>query len=398
MARKMGIDTPLEKNLSLSLGTSEVTPLELTSAYTVFPNMGMTIHPVLIKRVEDRFGNVLEDNSMEPLDVAAHLNDEFLSTSENPSSKQENESDIDQAEAGSSYPESGSIKGARDLAAKNSSSSLSPGIEFLLSSTFPTRWIERRASMERTLSPSTAYLMLSMLRETCVSGTAASVSRMRRKDLAGKTGTTDDCTDAWFVGFNSKYTTGVWLGYDTKISLGKHEYGGTAALPVWVNFMTQAIANERPGAYPTPPGIVFTQDEAAPGHVRQEDLLEANPDFALRAEAKQMCPVDAEFVTASFHPFPFMGQFSQANFGQESFYGGMRFLSAKGEPLDQVYNVTGGWDGSTFYRGNLPQLNSNTRNPDHEETAPDSSPSRSRWDQDLLSWVSNYLRGQGAAQ
>ena len=398
MARKMGIDTPLDKNLSLSLGTSEVTPLELTSAYTIFPNMGMKIHPVLIKRVEDRFGNVLEDNSMEPLDVAAHLNDEFLSTSENPSGDFRAGPDIDQSEAGSSYPNSGPIEGARNLADKNRSSNLSSGIEFFLSSTFPTRWVARRASMERALSPSTAYLMLSMLRETCVSGTAASLSRMRRKDLAGKTGTTDDCTDAWFVGFNSKYTTGVWLGYDTKTSLGKHEYGGAAALPVWMNFMTEALANERPKGYPTPPGIVFAEDGAAPGNIRQEDLLEANPDFALRAETKQMCPVDAEFVTASFQPFSFMGQFGQANFGPQPFYGGMRVLSPKGEPLDQAYNVTDGWNGSTLYRGNLPYVNNNTGNPDHEETPRDSSPSRSRWDQDLLSWVSNYLRGQGAAQ
>ena len=79
MARKMGIRSSLDKNLSLSLGSSEVTPLELTSAYTVFPNMGLRISPVLIKRVEDRFGNVLEDNSMEPLDIAAHLKDELSS-------------------------------------------------------------------------------------------------------------------------------------------------------------------------------------------------------------------------------------------------------------------------------------------------------------------------------
>ena len=398
MARKMGIDTPLDKNLSLSLGTSEVTPLELTSAYTIFPNMGMKIHPVLIKRVEDRFGNILEDNSMEPLDVAAHLKDESKSNSETASGNLKKESDTYQSEAGSSYPDSEFTRKIRNLDTKDRPSDLNSGIESLLSSTFPTRWIARRASMERALSPSTAYLMLSMLRETCVSGTAASVSRMKRKDLAGKTGTTDDCTDAWFVGFNSKYTTGVWLGYDTKTSLGKHEYGGAAALPVWVTFMTEALANERPKGYPPPPGIVFAGDGAAPGNIRQENLLEASPDFGRRAETKQMCPVDAEFVTASFHPFSFMEQFSRTNFGYEPFYGGMRLLSPKGEPLDQAYNAPDGWDGSALNRGSLPRPDNNAGNPDLEESPSDSSPSRSQWDQDLLSWVSNYLRGQGAAQ
>lgn len=395
MARKMGIGSPLDKNLSLSLGTSEVTPLELTSAYTIFPNMGMKIHPVLVKRVEDRFGNILEDNSMEPLDVAAHLKDEFQSNSGSPAGNFKKDSD-DQPETRPRFPNSGFIQEERNLAIKNRSLDLNFGIESLLSNTFPTRWIARRASMERALSPAAAYLMLSMLREACVSGTAASVSRMRRKDLAGKTGTTDDCSDAWFVGFNSKYTTGVWLGHDTKTSLGKREYGGTAALPIWVNFMTEALAGERPKGYPPPPGIVFAQGEPAPGNIRQESLLEANPDFARRAETKQMCPVDAEFVTASFHPFSFMERFSAMNSGSEAFYGGMRVLSPKGEPLDQAHDLMDGWGSSTLYRRNLPQLNHNVG--DHEEPAPDSLPSRSQWDQDLLSWVSNYLRGQGAGQ
>ena len=111
-----------------------------------------------------------------------------------------------------------------------------------------------------------------------------------------------------------------------------------------------------------------------------------------------MCPVDAEFVTASFHPFSFMERFSAMNFGYEAFYGGMRVLSPKGEPLDQAHNVMDGWGSSTLYRRNLPHVNHNMGNPDHEEPTPDSLPSRSQWDQDLLSWVSNYLRGQGAAQ
>ena len=124
--------------------------------------------------------------------------------------------------------EGGLIEEMRNLALEGQDSSSGPGLEEALSGAFQPAAASRGPRMMRVLSPQTAYLMASILRDTCVSGTAAAASRLRRKDLAGKTGTTDDCTDAWFVGFNPKYTTGVWIGYDAKVSLGRQEYGATA--------------------------------------------------------------------------------------------------------------------------------------------------------------------------
>jgi len=92
--------------------------------------------------------------------------------------------------------------------------------------------------------------MLGMLNEVCTTGTASSLADMNRKDIGGKTGTADDTTDAWFIGFNPQYTTGVWIGYDVKRSLGKTENGSEAALPIWKTFMRHVLATELPRVHP----------------------------------------------------------------------------------------------------------------------------------------------------
>jgi len=396
MARKMGIQSPLERNLSLSLGTSEVTPLELTAAYTVFPNMGMRIHPVLVKRVEDRFGNVLEDNTMKPLDVTAGLDCKIEPGFREPTDHFLKDRLAGEVDAGSAHNDLDGTEELVDRRTSERTSASSTGIDSLLSTAFPTRWVARRPSMERVLSPATAYVMLSILRETCISGTAAYVSRMRRKDLAGKTGTTDDCSDAWFIGFNPKYTTGVWIGHDTKTSLGTREYGGTAALPIWVDFMTEALKNEPSNGYPAPPGIVFASAEPIPRNARSENLLEANPDFDRKAETKPLCPVDAEFVTASYQPFNSMDLPAAINFGYETFNGGVRVLSSTGQPVGPSYNVMDGWGNVTSYREKQSGGTDNDDyNSDRHESEIDPSRPRTQERQGLLPWLSNYLRRQG---
>jgi len=80
-----------------------------------------------------------------------------------------------------------------------------------------------------------------MLREVVQHGTAAQAAKLQHP-LAGKTGTTNDFTDAWFIGFSPSVTCGVWLGFDEKKSLGKKETGAVAALPIWMNFMKVAVA------------------------------------------------------------------------------------------------------------------------------------------------------------
>ncbi len=100
------------------------------------------------------------------------------------------------------------------------------------------------------ISAKTARTMTAMLREVVLHGTAASAAKMPYP-LAGKTGTTNDYTDAWFIGFSPQITCGVWVGFDEKKTLGNKETGAVAALPIWINFMKIALAGKDAGQFPT---------------------------------------------------------------------------------------------------------------------------------------------------
>jgi penicillin-binding protein 1A len=104
------------------------------------------------------------------------------------------------------------------------------------------------------VSARTARIMTSMLQTVIEHGTALAAATMKYP-LGGKTGTTNDFTDAWFVGFSPLTTTGVWVGYDEKKSLGNKETGARAALPIWMDFMKAALAGKDPGEFEPPPAL-----------------------------------------------------------------------------------------------------------------------------------------------
>ncbi len=170
-ARRFGITSPIPAYLPVALGASEVTLLEHTAAFAVFPNDGVRVSPRLIRKVTDYDGHVLEENFPEVRDVI-------------------------------------------------------------------------RAETART--------MTSLLEGTVQFGTAAR-ARSLGHALAGKTGTTNDFTDAWFMGFSPSITCGVWVGFDEKKTIGKRETGGVAALPIWMNFMKVALADKRDEEFLPPP-------------------------------------------------------------------------------------------------------------------------------------------------
>ena len=288
-ARNMGIRSPLGRNLSLGLGSSEVTPLELTAAYTVFPNMGMRISPVMIKKVVDRFGNVSEDNTQPLINADQNIDPAptWMSSYQGPHNQSVHDPDEEEDER--------DVPNNKQVDNNNVIESQSPGLklESVLTQSFPNSKGPDVRVMERAISPQTAFLMVQMLSQACVSGTASNVAKLRRNDLAGKTGTTDDCADAWFIGFNPTYTTGVWMGFDSKLSLGKREYGGVAALPVWMDFMGELLKGNPSEQYTAPPGLAYRgkENERQDGYGRKSGSSDA--DFDPRFGAKTYCPVDA---------------------------------------------------------------------------------------------------------
>jgi penicillin-binding protein 1A len=113
---------------------------------------------------------------------------------------------------------------------------------------------ENYPDVKDVISSRTARLMTAMLQGVVQHGTAIAASKLKAP-LAGKTGTTNDFTDAWFVGFSPIMTAGVWIGYDEKKTLGAKETGAKAALPIWMNFMQVALAGKDPGQFPAPPEL-----------------------------------------------------------------------------------------------------------------------------------------------
>ncbi len=158
-ARKLGIESDLGKNLSLSLGSGEVSLLELTRAYGVFPAGGRLANTVFITSIEDRNGKIIYDYTQEDLNTS-----------------------------------------------------------------------------KQVIGEDVAFIMSYLMKGVVDSGTGWRARELKRP-AGGKTGTSNDFMDAWFIGFTPKWSAGVWTGFDTKQTISKKETGGTAATPIWLYFM-----------------------------------------------------------------------------------------------------------------------------------------------------------------
>ncbi|MEX1056237.1 MAG: penicillin-binding transpeptidase domain-containing protein, partial [Natronospirillum sp.] len=120
---------------------------------------------------------------------------------------------------------------------------------------------------ERILSPQTHYMMTHMLRDTIQRGTATAARSLNRRDIAGKTGTTNRGTDAWFTGFSPHLVASSWVGRDDNTTLGFNEFGGRAALPIWMDYMTRALADKPEQIWSQPSGISQVRIDPASGRL-----------------------------------------------------------------------------------------------------------------------------------
>jgi penicillin-binding protein 1A len=184
VARRFGISSPLDVNLSLALGTSDMTLIELTSAYGALANQGQWLPPTTIRYVTDPQGKLLEENLPEPREA---------------------------------------------------------------------------------VSPETAFVITHMLRGVVERGTGQAAKTLGRP-VAAKTGTTNDYSNAWFIGYTPRLATGVWVGYDRPRSLGKDETGSRVAVPIWTGFMTKVLGDSPKEDFSMPDRVVLVPVDLDPSN------------------------------------------------------------------------------------------------------------------------------------
>jgi penicillin-binding protein 1A len=332
MARKMGINSKLRPHLSLSLGASEVTLFELTSAYTVFPNSGVYVEPVLVKRIEDRHGDVLEDNTLliglqeseiphpeERLELAERNRPGARSGWDIVDDEKEPQNEFSEEDVGAE-PDSVNVNPEEESGDQETTEEVSPEKPVIpgvnIGSGSGTKTGLRRPLKKKTevtkrrekaaLSPQTAYTMTSLLQGAVRRGTGARVRRyLKRNDLAGKTGTTNNAEDAWFIGFNPDFTTGVWVGFDEKRSMGRREAGSRAALPIWGYFMKSILAGVPAKSFAVPPNICFSEMLTFEGNKKEGFAPETvrEPVYCpMEGETLVLSPLDNPELLAALAP------------------------------------------------------------------------------------------------
>ena len=217
VARRLGVESPLSENLSIALGSSDLTLLELTSAYGALPNQGTWMRPTAIRYVLDAQGKLLEEN----------------------------------------VPEG-----------------------------------------KPALSPELAYVITHMLKGTVERGTGVAAKALGRP-VAAKTGTTNDYSNAWFVGFTPQLVTGVWVAYDRPKSLGRDETGSRVAVPIWTAFMASALEGTPVQDFPVPEGVVLVPVDLHPGEGCTRPVLMA---FLTGSEPRSLCGPARSGTTAGSPP------------------------------------------------------------------------------------------------
>lgn len=238
--RGMGIPGELNADLSLALGSKTISLLELTKIYALFPRLGKRIEPVFLLKVTDRDGNKLEEYSFK--DFEKELSAKWLKWKQD-----QTQSTSTQTEAA---PDPNTESGKEPVIVKEAK---------VASDQPPTFEDPLRAMDERT-----SFVMSHLLQEVVLYGTGVGARVLKRK-VGGKTGTTNEFVDAWFMGFSPELITGVWTGFDTPRTLGKGEVGGRAALPAWVEYMTAAMERYKLDDFAVPKGIVFARIDPKTG-------------------------------------------------------------------------------------------------------------------------------------
>lgn len=211
------------ENLSMALGTAAVSPLAMARGYAVLANGGFLVDPYLVAEIADRDGQVIY--TANPVRACHDCPQRLL--------EEEQE---------------------RASLATSGASTFAPIASANASSTIPPANGEPRLA-PRVIDARNAYLVTSLMRDVVRRGTGSGAMVLKRGDLAGKTGTTNEYRDAWFSGFNARIVATAWVGFDDFSSLGSREFGSKSALPIWIGFMRAALTDMEEQPFDMPPGI-----------------------------------------------------------------------------------------------------------------------------------------------
>jgi penicillin-binding protein 1A len=220
------------RNLSLALGTVSATPMQIVSAFAVFANGGYRVTPYFIARVEDANHNVLEQ--AKPPIICRECD-----------------------AAGNTQTASAEHTGTPDVPVNKTAGVVAgPPAVVANPAATPETDKDKPVTAPRVLSPEVSFLISSMMQDVIREGTGRGALVLGRKDLSGKTGTTNEYRDAWFSGFNADMVTTTWIGFDQPASLGRGETGARAALPVWIDYMRVALQGVPEKPLIPPPDVV----------------------------------------------------------------------------------------------------------------------------------------------
>jgi penicillin-binding protein 1A len=259
LLRAMGIDHALKhverfgfdpqqlpRNLSLALGSASVTPMQMAKGYSVLANGGYLIEPYFIRRIEDSRKRAIYRAS--PLEVCPECGTASAQSGGAPPSQIK----IEAAQKPAEFQTTDESEGTEN----------DDDAERLTEEATP----ERRIA-PRVITAQNHYLMNSMMRDVIQHGTATRARSLGRKDLAGKTGTTNEQRDAWFNGFHRSLVAIAWVGFDSSAPLGRGEVGGRAALPAWITFMETALKDVAEQPLLMPSGMVTVRIDPKTGRL-----------------------------------------------------------------------------------------------------------------------------------
>ena len=244
-------DSELATNLTLALGSEALPPLQIANGYTAFANGGYKVEPYFIDEIKDRNGNLIfkalnprvcRDCDEQQEDFIADINPGDLE------SNTESDGEIEQIPV-YDYPEA-----------------------------------------ERILEPRVHFIIDSILKDVIRKGTGRRARSLERTDIAGKTGTTNGPKDAWFSGYSPHMVATAWVGFDDNSLLGSGEFGGTAALPIWIDFMETALEGKQEIEFGQPPGLVIARINPQTGERASPEDHNAIFEYFLRENTPAELP------------------------------------------------------------------------------------------------------------